>query len=118
MLFILILLKLVTMVLEIKLMIEALNISNFHMANPTIKKDQVDAPDLSALIQKIMEGNMTGSFSIPESTFSKENLKKNVKTSGGSVKRVQSLDLTAATDRLPIDVQVRILNLLGYPGTL
>jgi len=101
----------------IKLMIEALNISNFHKANPLIKKDQMDAPDLSALIQKIMEGNLTGSFSIPESTFSLEN-KKRTKLSGGSVKRVQSLDLTAATDRLPVDVQANILNLLGYPGTL
>jgi len=33
-------------------------------------------------------------------------------------KRAQSLDLTAATDRLPVDVQAQILNLLGYPGTL
>jgi len=31
---------------------------------------------------------------------------------------VQSLDLTAATDRLPVDVQAQILNILGYPGTL
>lgn len=33
-------------------------------------------------------------------------------------KRVQSLDLTAATDRLPVDVQAQILSLLGYPGEL
>jgi hypothetical protein len=31
---------------------------------------------------------------------------------------VQSLDLSAATDRLPVDLQVQILNQLGYPGDL
>lgn len=31
-------------------------------------------------------------------------------------KRVQSLDLSAATDRLPIKLQVQILRTLGYPG--
>jgi len=31
---------------------------------------------------------------------------------------VQSLDLSAATDRLPIKLQVQILNELGYPGEL
>jgi hypothetical protein len=31
---------------------------------------------------------------------------------------VQSLDLTAATDRLPVDVQAQILTILGYPGEL
>lgn len=31
---------------------------------------------------------------------------------------VQSLDLSAATDRLPIKLQVQILNELGYPGDL
>ena len=36
----------------------------------------------------------------------------------GKFKRVQSLDLTAATDRLPVDVQSQILTLLGYPGHL
>jgi len=36
----------------------------------------------------------------------------------GKFKRVQSLDLTAATDRLPVDVQSQILDLLGYPGSL
>ena len=101
----------------IKLMIEALNISNFHRANPTIKKDRLDAPDLAALIQKIEEGNLRGSFSIPESTFSLADRKKCI-AKGGPVKRVQSLDLTAATDRLPVDVQAQILNLLGYPGDL
>jgi hypothetical protein len=33
-------------------------------------------------------------------------------------KRVQSLDLSAATDRLPIKLQVQILQQLGYPGDL
>lgn len=33
-------------------------------------------------------------------------------------KRVQSLDLSAATDRLPIALQVQILSELGYPGHL
>jgi hypothetical protein len=33
-------------------------------------------------------------------------------------KRVQSLDLSAATDRLPIKLQVQILQQLGYPGAL
>lgn len=33
-------------------------------------------------------------------------------------KRVQSLDLSAATDRLPINLQVQILQQLGYPGDL
>jgi len=36
----------------------------------------------------------------------------------GKVPTIQSLDLTAATDRLPVDVQAQILNILGYPGTL
>jgi hypothetical protein len=36
----------------------------------------------------------------------------------GKVRTVQSLDLTAATDRLPVDVQAQILNILGYPGDL
>ena len=31
---------------------------------------------------------------------------------------VQSLDLSAATDRLPVDLQVQVLTLLGYPGSL
>jgi len=36
----------------------------------------------------------------------------------GKVQTVQSLDLTAATDRLPVDVQAQILSILGYPGKL
>lgn len=45
-----------------------------------------------------------------------ENLKVN--SFHGKVQTVQSLDLTAATDRLPVDVQAEILNILGYPGDL
>jgi len=33
-------------------------------------------------------------------------------------KTVQSLDLSAATDRLPVKLQARILSLLGFPGEL
>lgn len=33
-------------------------------------------------------------------------------------KRVQSLDLSAATDRLPVELQAQILSELGYPGHL
>jgi hypothetical protein len=36
----------------------------------------------------------------------------------GKVQTVQSLDLTAATDRLPVDLQAQILTILGYPGEL
>jgi len=36
----------------------------------------------------------------------------------GRVQTVQSLDLTAATDRLPVELQAQILTLLGYPGDL
>lgn len=31
---------------------------------------------------------------------------------------VQSLDLSAATDRLPVKLQAQILTILGYPGDL
>jgi len=33
-------------------------------------------------------------------------------------KRLQSMDLSAATDRLPIDLQVQVLEILGYEGKL
>jgi len=33
-------------------------------------------------------------------------------------KTVQSLDLSAATDRLPVKLQVQILNELGFSGDL
>jgi len=33
-------------------------------------------------------------------------------------KTLYSLDLTAATDRLPVRLQADILNQLGYPGDL
>lgn len=33
-------------------------------------------------------------------------------------KTVQSLDLSSATDRLPVKLQAQILELLGYPGKL
>lgn len=36
----------------------------------------------------------------------------------GKVQTVQSLDLTAATDRLPVELQAQILTILGYPGDL
>lgn len=36
----------------------------------------------------------------------------------GKVQTVQSLDLTAATDRLPVELQAQILTILGYPGKL
>jgi len=36
----------------------------------------------------------------------------------GRIQTVQSLDLTAATDRLPVDLQAQILTILGYPGNL
>jgi len=38
-----------------------------------------------------------------------------VKTGG---KRLQSMDLSAATDRLPVALQEQILNILGFEGTL
>jgi hypothetical protein len=38
-----------------------------------------------------------------------------VKTGG---KRLQSMDLSAATDRLPVVLQEKILNILGYEGTV
>lgn len=37
----------------------------------------------------------------------------NVKTGG---KRLQSMDLSAATDRLPVLLQSQILNILGFDG--
>jgi hypothetical protein len=37
-----------------------------------------------------------------------------VKTGG---KRLQSMDLSAATDRLPVVLQEQILNILGFEGT-
>lgn len=37
---------------------------------------------------------------------------------GAKTRTVQSLDLTAATDRLPVLLQSQILSLLGYPGNL
>jgi hypothetical protein len=42
-------------------------------------------------------------------------VKCNVKTGG---KRLQSMDLSAATDRLPVVLQEQILNILGFEGTL
>lgn len=33
-------------------------------------------------------------------------------------KRAYSLDLSAATDRLPVKLQAQILNLLGFPGDM
>jgi hypothetical protein len=41
---------------------------------------------------------------------------KNLKGLKG--KRCQSMDLSAATDRLPVKLQAQILDLLGYPGQL
>jgi hypothetical protein len=38
-----------------------------------------------------------------------------VKTGG---KRLQSMDLSAATDRLPVVLQEQILNILGFEGTI
>jgi uncharacterized protein YfdQ (DUF2303 family) len=38
--------------------------------------------------------------------------------SGEKGKRCQSMDLSAATDRLPVKLQAQILELLGYPGNL
>jgi hypothetical protein len=35
---------------------------------------------------------------------------------GEKGKRCQSMDLSAATDRLPVDLQAQILEILGYPG--
>jgi hypothetical protein len=42
-------------------------------------------------------------------------VKCTVKTGG---KRLQSMDLSAATDRLPVVLQEQILNILGFEGTL
>jgi len=42
-------------------------------------------------------------------------VKCNVKTGG---KRLQSMDLSAATDRLPVQLQAQILSILGFEGTL
>jgi hypothetical protein len=42
-------------------------------------------------------------------------VKCTVKTGG---KRLQSMDLSAATDRLPVVLQEQILNILGYEGTI
>jgi hypothetical protein len=42
------------------------------------------------------------------------NVKCTVKTGG---KRLQSMDLSAATDRLPVVLQEQILNILGFEGT-
>jgi hypothetical protein len=42
-------------------------------------------------------------------------VKCSVKTGG---KRLQSMDLSAATDRLPVVLQEQILNILGFEGTL
>jgi hypothetical protein len=42
-------------------------------------------------------------------------VKCTVKTGG---KRLQSMDLSAATDRLPVALQEQILNILGFEGTL
>lgn len=42
-------------------------------------------------------------------------VKCTVKTGG---KRCQSLDLSAATDRLPVKLQSQILNILGFSGNL
>jgi len=39
----------------------------------------------------------------------------NVKTKG---KRLQSMDLSAATDRLPVALQAQILDILGFEGGL
>jgi hypothetical protein len=45
--------------------------------------------------------------------------KLNVKSLNGlKGKRCQSLDLSAATDRLPVKLQAQILDTLGYPGSL
>jgi hypothetical protein len=33
-------------------------------------------------------------------------------------KRCKSMDLSAATDRLPVKLQAQILEILGYPGNL
>jgi len=38
--------------------------------------------------------------------------------SGEKGKRCQSMDLSAATDRLPVKLQAQILEILGYPGNL
>jgi hypothetical protein len=43
------------------------------------------------------------------------NVRCTVKTGG---KRLQSMDLSAATDRLPVVLQEQILNILGFEGTL
>jgi hypothetical protein len=42
-------------------------------------------------------------------------VKCTVKTGG---KRLQSMDLSAATDRLPVQLQAQILSILGFEGTL
>lgn len=49
------------------------------------------------------------------SMLSKLGVKCTVKTGG---KRLQSMDLSAATDRLPVALQEQILNILGFEGTL